>query len=74
MSPDPWQFVERVAVRKIGRGFLGEARFHAFFETGELSDDPHVAMLSAVKALDAAIRLRFTRTQPASAEPFGDLL
>ena len=68
---DPWLFVERVTVRKVGRGFIGEARFHAMFECGDLCDNPSDALMSAAQALDAVKRPMMRRAAP---EPFGDLL
>lgn len=68
MTTAPWQFVERVSVRKIGQGFVAEARWHGHFEMGEIASCPVDAMDSAIRALDAVLRPMMT---PAL---FGDLL
>lgn len=71
MSCDPWQFVERLSVRKLGsQGFICEARFHGFFEHGEICDDPTDAMRSAARALDATVRPKMNRPSAM----FSDLL
>ena len=51
-----WRFVERVTVRKVGALFIGEARTHVHFATGEILSDPLSAMESAAAALDAQLR------------------
>ena len=73
-----WPLVERVTVRKLSGGsFIGEARTHASFATGEIKRDPVAAMESAEAALDAQLRPKYEawnkRSLPASDE-FEDLL
>ena len=73
MNNDPWQFVERCIVRKVGQAFICEARGGAgFFEHGDMCADPVAAMDSAARALDAEIRPKMERQAPRRL--FGDLL
>lgn len=51
-----WALVDRVTVRRVGNSFIGEARTHANFATGEILSDPVAAMNSAAAALDAILR------------------
>lgn len=71
MNNDPWQFVERCIVRKVGQGFICEARGGAgFFEHSEICDDPVSAMNGAARALDATLRPKMNRPSAM----FSDLL
>lgn len=48
-----WRYVERVTVRHTAGSFVGEARTHAHFVVGEISDCPIAALESAAKAMAA---------------------
>lgn len=61
-----WQLVERVTVRKVGKSFIGEARTHAHFATGEILNDPVAAMDSAAAALEAELRPLWEARQAAN--------
>ena len=65
-----WRFIERVTVRKTGNSFIGEARFHCHFETGEICADPAEAMDSAAKRLSVKLA---PKPQPKTVDLFGDL-
>lgn len=53
---DHWRFVERVAVRRAGNAWVGEARTHANFAVGEILPTPAEALESAARAMDAQLR------------------
>ena len=70
-----WALVDRVTVRKLpGGSFIGEARTHATFATGEILSDPVDAMNSAAAALDVILRPKWERHQQAEADEFEDML
>lgn len=54
---DPWRFVERVTVRNLHTGFIGEARTHANWAVGEIKDNPTEALESAAEALACQLAL-----------------
>lgn len=74
MEKMSWDFVERVTVRKLGNGFLGEARTHCHFTTGEISASPIEAMNSAAAAMDAKLRQIWEKRQAALEDEFEGLL
>ena len=73
---DPFQFVERITVRRVGTSWLGEARTHAHFAVGEVLSSPAAALESAAKAMDAEMRPKWEAWQArhAATDDFEDLL
>lgn len=53
---DPWRFVDRVTVRRLGTAWIGEARTHGEFAVGDILASPDAAAESAARALDAQLR------------------
>lgn len=67
---DHWRYVGLVTVRNLHTGFIGEARFHAHAEVGEIKESPAEALESAAMKLADARRAM----QPKKTDDWEDLL